>query len=207
MSTILADPWTIRDADFPADGTLDEKLEFLLGYAVLAPSSHNTQPWRFHVCGDAVEVYADRTRALRIVDPRDRELLISVGASLFFLRLAMRRFGWSGEITLFPDREDPDLVAIVTPGGEAEPSVEELRLFEAITTRRTHRGDFESRPVPPAPSTTMRGFACCIICPREFCFSSPPNRRASYSDPPSVASPAIRKLRSRPSRAPSSTRL
>ena len=150
MSTILADPWTIRDADFPADGTLDEKLEFLLGYAVLAPSSHNTQPWRFHVCGDAVEVYADRPRALRIVDPRVRELLISVGASLFFLRLAMRRFGWSGEITLFPDREDPDLVAIVTPGGEAEPSVEELRLFEAITTRRTHRGDFESRPVPPA---------------------------------------------------------
>ncbi|HEX8905041.1 MAG TPA: nitroreductase family protein [Longimicrobiaceae bacterium] len=148
MSTVLATPWAIDEAEFPYGGTPAEKLEFLLGYAVLAPSSHNTQPWRFHVCGGAVEVYADRTRCLRIVDPRDRELLISCGAALFHLRLALRRFGYADEVTLFPDRQDPDFVAVVRLGGECEPSADELRLFAAITGRHTHRGDFARRAVP-----------------------------------------------------------
>jgi nitroreductase len=148
MSTLIATPWSIDEADFPAAGTPAGKLEFLLGYAVLAPSSHNTQPWRFHVCGNAVAVYADRTRALRIVDPRDRELLISCGAALFHLRLALRRFGYADQVELFPDRDDPDHVATVRLGGECEPSVEDLRLFESITTRHTHRGDFARREVP-----------------------------------------------------------
>ena len=147
MATVLATPWDIDEADFPRGGTPDETLEFLLGYAVLAPSSHNTQPWRFHVCGGAVELYADRTRSLHVVDPRDRELLMSCGAALFHLRLALRRFGFADEVTLFPDRGDPDFVALVRLGAACEPSVEELRLFEAIPARRTHRGDFARRPV------------------------------------------------------------
>lgn len=146
----VADPWAITDTGFPAAGTPAEKLEFLLGYAVLAPSSHNTQPWRFHVVGDTVELHADRTRALRVVDPRDRELLISCGASLFFLRTALRRFGHAGRVTLVPDRTDPDLLAVVELGDACEPSPQELRLFDAITTRRTHRGEFAHTPVDVA---------------------------------------------------------
>jgi hypothetical protein len=144
----VADPWTITQTDYPAAGTPAEQLEFLLGYAVLAPSSHNSQPWRFHVVGETVELYADRTRALRVVDPRDRELLISCGAALGFLRLALRRFGHAGRVTLFPDRGDPDFLAVVELGDPCEPIPAELRLFDAITTRRTHRGDFAHTPVP-----------------------------------------------------------
>ncbi len=151
----VADPWAITDTGYPTAGTPAERLEFLLGYAVLAPSSHNTQPWRFHVVGGTVELYADRTRALRVVDPRDRELLISCGAALFFLRLALRRFGHAGRVALFPDRKDPDLLATVELGDPCEPSVEELRLFESITTRRTHRGDFAHTPVPGALVETL----------------------------------------------------
>lgn len=159
MATVLATPWDIDDADFPRQGTISEQLEFLLGYAVLAPSSHNTQPWRFHVCGDAVEVYADRTRALPVVDPRDRELLISCGAAVLNLRLAMRRFGLADAVTAFPDRDDPDLVAIVHAGGACEPSVEDLRLFAAIPARRTHRGDFARRAVPAEVVAGLRAAA------------------------------------------------
>ncbi|HET7232810.1 MAG TPA: nitroreductase family protein [Longimicrobium sp.] len=155
----VADPWAISEAEYPAAGTSAEKLEFLLGYAVLAPSSHNTQPWRFHVCGDTVALYADRTRSLRIVDPRDRELLISCGGALYFLRLAMRRFGHAGEVTLFPDRQDHDLLALVGLGGACEPSVEELRLFSAIARRRTHRGEFAARPVSTEIVNALRDAA------------------------------------------------
>src|SRR5687767_3698769 len=69
--------------------------------AVRAPSSHNTQPWLFRLRGDDVlELYADRSRALPVVDPRDRELTISCGAALFHVRAALRAAGHAGEVAL-----------------------------------------------------------------------------------------------------------
>jgi hypothetical protein len=94
-----------------------------------------------------------------VVDPRDRELLISCGAAVLHLRLAMRHFGLADAVTLFPDREDPDLVAIVHAQGACEPSVEELRLFESIRVRRTHRGDFARRAVPAEVVAGLRAAA------------------------------------------------
>ena len=46
----------------------------LIEQATRAPSSHNTQPWLFRVSAEAVEVHADRSRALPVNDPHDREL-------------------------------------------------------------------------------------------------------------------------------------
>jgi nitroreductase len=39
--------WNIAENQFPKEGTRNEQLKFLLNYAILAPSSHNTQPWLF----------------------------------------------------------------------------------------------------------------------------------------------------------------
>jgi len=75
---------------------------------VLAPSNHNAQPWRFVVDGTSVLLCADRTRALAVVDPFDRRLIIACGAALFNLRVAIQHFGLRYTITLFPDRFDPD---------------------------------------------------------------------------------------------------
>jgi nitroreductase len=46
---VLNDPWKVTEGDFPRSGDVEEKLRFLLNYAVLAPSVHNTQPWLFRV--------------------------------------------------------------------------------------------------------------------------------------------------------------
>ena len=50
--------------------------------AIRAPSSHNTQPWLFRIAGDHLGVMADRSRALPVADPQDRELVISCGAAI-----------------------------------------------------------------------------------------------------------------------------
>lgn len=137
--------WNISEDGFPEKGSLVEKLQFMLGYAILAPSSHNTQPWIFKIVGNAVELYADRTRALPVVDPDDRALAISCGAALFHLQLAMHHFGYEYRTELLPDPLDRDLLARVTVSGKTEQK--EDALFYAITKRRTNRLPFEEREV------------------------------------------------------------
>jgi len=60
----MVTPWQIKEHDFPRDGDSAEKLKFLLRYAILAPSSHNTQPWKFSVGKDEIRIFVDKTRWL-----------------------------------------------------------------------------------------------------------------------------------------------
>ena len=155
----VADAWNIQDADFPEAASVRDQLHFLLTYATLAPSTHNTQPWLFAVEGEAVEVHADRTRRLPIADPEDRELTISCGAALLNLRLALRHFGYTNLVETFPNPGNPDLLARlhVEPRGAAD--TRERLLFEAIPRRHTNRQHFEDRAVPPALLTELRAEA------------------------------------------------
>ncbi len=144
----LWDPWNISEGGFPRTGTSSEKLRFLLNYAVLAPSGHNTQPWLFNIVGDGVELYADRTRALPVCDPEDRELIMSCGAALLHLRVALRYFGYEGAVETFPEPDEPDLLARISFGDERKATAEEHSLFDAIPKRRTNRMPFEARQLP-----------------------------------------------------------
>src|ERR1700757_1687163 len=90
-----AHPWQVSERDFPATGPIEAQLRFLLNYAVMAPSKHNTQPWLFSIDQNRVELYADRTRVLSVVDANGRELIMSCGAALANLLVALRYFGFS----------------------------------------------------------------------------------------------------------------
>lgn len=142
--------WNVSESNYPAGGSASARFEFLIRYAILAPSSHNTQPWLFKIAEDAVEIYADRTRALPVCDPDDRELIISCGAAVFHMRVALRHFGHRGVIDILPKPHDPDLLARISFGDAYEPMPEEQHLFRAILKRRTNRSRFEDRPVPDA---------------------------------------------------------
>lgn len=135
-------------SELPPAGSSREQLEFCLGYALLAPSGHNTQPWLFRIEGDAALLYADRRRALPVVDPDDRELVMSCGAALFTLRVALRRFGFEPLVTLFPDPENRDFLASVRLHEGEAPTAAELELFDAIPRRRTNRARYDARPLP-----------------------------------------------------------
>lgn len=145
------DPWSVSEEGFPKDAGDDEKLRFLLNYAVLAPSHHNAQPWLWKLDGSAAELYADRTRSIPVTDPRGRELLIGCGAALFNMRLAMRHFGYRGEVETFPEPNNPDLLARISLGSRLQDenrSSAEIALFEAIHKRHTNRMQFEDRALP-----------------------------------------------------------
>ncbi|MEO8888453.1 MAG: nitroreductase, partial [Jatrophihabitantaceae bacterium] len=59
--------------------SLEAGLHRAVARATLAPSIHNTQPWRFVVRPDRLDVYRDRQRGVSVVDPNGRQLVISCG--------------------------------------------------------------------------------------------------------------------------------
>ncbi len=79
-----------------------ERAGYLVELAARAPSVHNTQPWRFADPGSSIELYADAGRQL-MEDQAGREMIISCGAALFGLRLAIRSLGYQPEVSLFPE--------------------------------------------------------------------------------------------------------
>lgn len=118
-----------------------EDLATLIPYAVLAPSSHNTQPWRFRVDRQRIRIDADRSRSLPINDPDDRELFISCGCALMNLRVAAARAGLSCELHAFPDSADSDCVAELRFAND-DLANDLAVLFDAIGERRTYRKPF-----------------------------------------------------------------
>jgi len=126
---------------------LDGHADYLIGMAARAPSVHNTQPWRFRVAGPVIELYADPRRKLR-VDPAGRELLISCGAALYGLRLAVRSLGYLPVAELLPDPGRVRLLARVRAGAAAPLTGWERQLLEAVPHRHTHRGAFDPGEVP-----------------------------------------------------------
>ena len=137
------------------DNTLDgavpipaAQVGYLLATAARAPSVHNTQPWKFRVSRYAIELSADPRRKLR-VDPLGREMLISCGAALFGLRLAVRSLGYLPTVTLFPDAARLRLLARLAMGAPAPMTGRERQMLEALPHRHTHRGPFAPGPLPP----------------------------------------------------------
>ena len=153
--------WSVEEREFPYGGNPQCRYEYLLRYAVLAPSSHNTQPWLFRVNHDGVELYADPTRALPVVDPDNRELIISCGAALELLCVSARFFGYVPHVSEDSSRRDPDFLARFSFGKRRAPDSIEVAMFKAIPHRHTNRGKFKSTQVPNDIVQQIELLACC----------------------------------------------
>ncbi len=116
--------------------------------ATLAPSIHNTQPWRFLLSGTSLEVHADWNRRLRVLDPRGRQLLISCGCALFNARVALAAAGYDATIERWPDPTQPNLVARLTLLEQPTAGEPLGSLDASIDSRHTNRRRFTDDPVP-----------------------------------------------------------
>jgi nitroreductase len=121
---------------------LGAKWATCLQSAVAAPSVHNTQPWRFRLGAHHVDVFVDPSRRLAAIDPLGREAMISVGAAVLNLRVAMLAAGRIPLTQLLPSPDEPELVARVALGAPHQPDATVLALQSAIGKRRTNRRPF-----------------------------------------------------------------
>src|SRR4051794_31006745 len=115
--------------------------------ATLAPSVHNTQPWRFHLRDGRLDVYVDRGRQLAVLDSTSRQMIISMGCALMNARVSAAGDGIGVDVERFPDAQRPDLIASVIPtSGPADPAL--AALDHVIELRQTNRRQFADDEVP-----------------------------------------------------------
>ncbi|MHA6781916.1 Acg family FMN-binding oxidoreductase [Pseudonocardia saturnea] len=134
MPTVLSDVATLRRA---------------IEYAVRAPSVYNSQPWRWRVDANGVDLFADPDRHLLAIDPDGRDLLLSCGAALHHLVVGLAGLGVGARVDRFPDPENSDHLAHVTPV-DSSPAPDEVQLAPAIPRRHTDRRRFAAHPVDDA---------------------------------------------------------
>src|SRR4051794_34465099 len=126
----------------------DLDLDVVMRYAALAPSVHNTQPWRVTVGDDTIEIRADRTRQLSFLDPTGRQLHLSCGAAVEVGYLALRDAGRACTVETLPESHDVDLIARLRVGEPHPVPDVGAALAQATPRRYTDRGPYDDRSVP-----------------------------------------------------------
>lgn len=120
----------------------------MIGYAIKAPSGHNTQPWLFRIREEEsmIQIIPDMTRELPVVDKEHRELFISLGCATENLCIAARDMGYEPTV-------------IINEQNNINVSLKELTvvipepLCPQIEKRQTNRSIYDSRTIS---AETMR---------------------------------------------------
>ena len=132
-----------------------------LGYAILAPNSHNRQPWLVDLSTpNAITLYVDRERMLPMTDPWFRQIVVSQGTFLESLVMALRERGVEPTVKLFPQGEfkprevDARTVAQISWPSASAPVAKEP-LFSQLLKRHTAKVDYDTTRAPPANTLAL----------------------------------------------------
>jgi nitroreductase len=152
--------WSTGGDQLPPDAS--ERLAFLARFAVLAPSSYNTQPWLFEVGRSTIALRVDESRWLRVGDPDQRELYVGLGCALENLLVAAEHFDFDHKVDLEAGGAGA-VAARVTLGAGRRPSFfRGPELFYAIAHRRTYHRPLSTRTVPEHALERLRE---CVVEP------------------------------------------
>ncbi|WFE44193.1 nitroreductase family protein [Verrucosispora sp. WMMD1129] len=112
-----------------------------------APSVHNSQPWRWRVLPDALELRMVRDSRLAATDPQGELVTLSCGAALHHARLALAAEGWATSVQRMPEPGDPDLLARLTEPRATGADPDAMRSVQCMQVRHTDRRPVSDEPV------------------------------------------------------------
>jgi nitroreductase len=134
--------------------------ENLVGYAILAASTHNIQPWEFVIDTKerGIEILVNKEKILPQSDPVGREAFISVGCALANFEVAAGHYGIDPQTDLLPQPDDQYLAAAIAFDKKGESQGSEL--FRAIPTRAVNRGEYDGERV--IPEEALAAMRACV---------------------------------------------
>jgi len=118
-------------------------LRDLVRFATLAPNAHNTQPWKFRLLNDAVEILPDFSRRTPVVDPDDHHLYVSIGCAAENLLIAANASGRPASLTI--EERGPEGTVVQESLGYGEPR--DQALCDEIPRRQSTRSDYDGQPL------------------------------------------------------------
>ncbi len=111
--------------------------------ACRAPSLHNSQPWQWVFTHEQLRLFLDPSRVMD-TDHSARQALISCGAALDHLRIAMAAAGWDAHINRFPEAGNANHLASIDFTPKDFVTERDRKLADAIAVRRTDRLPFSA---------------------------------------------------------------
>lgn len=146
--------WEIDLHDFHNQKTDQDRLRFFLRFAVLAPSSHNSQPWRFTARDREIIIYPDTRRALPRSDVNHRQLFVSLGCAIENIIVAADYYGFATTIVY-----ENDGAKIFFTKIREQLSPDSKHLIFAIPKRHTNRNPYHMRVLRDGFMTWIRGLS------------------------------------------------
>jgi nitroreductase len=182
----------------PRTTTVDQPIDEALAQAVAAaghaPSILNTQPWRWRVHPDGLELFAERSRQLAAGDAQARQLTLSSGTALHHATVSLTAAGWAVQVVRLPDTGQPDLLAKLLVTGRITADAAATRLAQVIPDRRTDRRPVSDQPLPAASMDTIAAAARAhtrlhVLTPDQILLLASAAREAAavQADDPGVA--------------------
>lgn len=128
-------------------------------HALRAPSALNTQPWKWHVDNEALQLFADRERQLTVIDPRGKLVLLACGIALHHARISIAAAGYTPVVEQKVVSFASNPLARVTIGAPRPAQPSDLAWRDAIHRRRTDRRPFADRRVPTSMTDALAAAA------------------------------------------------
>ncbi|MEN9328188.1 MAG: hypothetical protein RI947_996 [Candidatus Parcubacteria bacterium] len=142
--------WSVNIDDFDKQQLPREKIKFLLKFAILAPSTHNSQPWKFIINADSCEIYNDTSINIKEADPKGRDLYISFGCLVENLHIAASYYGVFDKVNYSINKRTNGVAVVHFKDLNGSKNVRNdsyRELLDAICKRITTRGIFKDTKV------------------------------------------------------------
>src|SRR3989338_8107887 len=127
--------------------------------AILAPSAHNTQPWKFKALSNTIDIYIDWSRHLTVSDPTLRQLYVSLGCATTNAINAAKYWNKTAAVQYFPEgngKNQPVVRLTFAPANKPiDHNQTEADIFAAIVQRHTNRSFFDEKTLTDDETTIL----------------------------------------------------
>lgn len=127
--------------------------------AILAPSAHNTQPWKFKALSNTIDIFIDWSRHLTVSDPTLRQLYVSIGCATANAICAAKYWNMTTQVKYFPAGEGKDKPVVRLTFALSSKPIEhnqtDADIFAAIVQRHTNRSFYDEQPLTSAEQTAL----------------------------------------------------